>query len=117
MYTGSSFLLVELLGVFQPLHLNIILALYMYSYILLVCTLVLFFSVFMDNFLTSLGFKVVLNLAIRLRIRWLLVFIFVNMAALPPSFFFFSKLSLLASVLTFGTGHATIVFLGYVFLS
>jgi hypothetical protein len=26
-------------------------------------------------------------------------------------------LSLLASVLTFGTGHATIVFLGYVFLS
>lgn len=87
----------------QPVYLNIILAVYMFSYVLLVCAIILFFSFLVDNFLLSLGFKVVLGLTVRYRLRWFLLLMFINMAALPPSFFFFSKLGMLASVLSLGT--------------
>jgi hypothetical protein len=87
----------------QPVYLNIILAVYMFSYVLLVCAIILLFSFLIDNFLLSLGFKVVLGLTVRYRLRWFLLLMFINMAALPPSFFFFSKLGMLASVLSVGT--------------
>jgi hypothetical protein len=75
----------------------------MFSYVLLVCAVILLFSFLVDNFLFSLGFKAVLSLVIRYRLRWFLLLVFANMAALPPSFFFFSKLGMLASVLSAGT--------------
>jgi hypothetical protein len=56
-------------GVIQPLYLNILLGIYMFSYIFLVCILILFFSMFMDNFNTTLTFKATLGMAIKFRLR------------------------------------------------
>lgn len=101
----------------QPLYLNVILAVYMFSYVLLVCAVILLLSFVVDSFLLSLGFKAVLSLVVRYRLRWFLLLVFANMAALPPSFFFFSKLGMLASVLSVGTWASAVLFLSYVLFS
>jgi hypothetical protein len=102
---------------FQPFYLNIILAIYMYSYVTLVGALTLFFSMFLETQIPSLSFKLILNLVIRYRLRWIFLLIFSAMAALPPSFFFVSKLSLLSSVLSFSPWHISLLFLMYIFFS
>jgi hypothetical protein len=104
-------------GELQTFSASILLAVYMYSYIFLVCLVVFFFSTMYESSLASFSFKVVLGSVVRHRLRWLLLLLFTSMAALPPSFFFFSKLSLLSSVILFGAWHVTVLFLGYVFFS
>lgn len=101
----------------QAFSANILFAVYMYSYIVLVCLTVFFFSALYEKSCVSFSFKVILSAVIRYRLRWLLLLMFTSMAALPPSFFFFSKLSLLSSVMLFGAWHATVLFLGYIFFS
>lgn len=101
----------------QPLYANAVFAVYMYSYILLVCAMILFFSMLHESSLGSLSFKVTLNVISRYRLRWLLLVVFSSMAALPPSFFFFAKLGLLSSVLHFGTWHTAGLFFSYILFS
>lgn len=116
MLQSAMLRLVEISDI-QPMYLNIALGVYMFSYIFLVYVLVLFFSMFVDNFCTTLGFKTMLTYALRYRTRWVLISIFIGMAALPPSFFFFSKLALLSSVVNFGGWFIFMLFLGYVLFS
>jgi hypothetical protein len=114
MLHASTLFLANIDATNQPFYLNIILGVYMISYISLVGVVVLFFSMFIESFNTSLAFKVILVNTVRFRLRWLLIMIFVSLAALPPSFFFFSKLSVLTSVVNFGGWFVLITMLGYV---
>jgi len=53
----------------QPLYLNVLLGVYMFSYIFLVCVLILFFSMVIDGFSATLTFKHTLAVITKFRLR------------------------------------------------
>ena len=102
MTAGMTTIQLDFNGEIQPLYANVVFAVYMYSYILLVCAVVFLLSILYENSLATLSFKVVLSAVVRHRLRWFVLLVFSSMAALPPSFFFLSKLGLLSSIIFFG---------------
>jgi len=69
MLLKSSFVTLSLNSELQTFSANILFAVYMYSYVVLVCLMVFLFSALYERSIASFSFKVVLGAVIRHRLR------------------------------------------------